>query len=113
MPSVGLPGPWAVVSLGRSSAMWSHETWLSQPTCEAGGRESGSSKLPIVNDMKPFSTYSKVSGVPHLLQKPRLATLDESKKDACPWVHEKAERLTVAYTPNGPPVALWHIRQWQ
>lgn len=93
--------------------MCSHETWLSQPVCSAGGRASGSSKLPIVKEMEPDPRYSNVSGVPHFGQKPRLATLEEAKYDGSPSVKRKASRWMVAYTPKGPPVARWHMRQWQ
>ena len=85
---------------------------LSAPECSVGTKREGSSKLPTVRSMRGLSLNAKPSGVPHSRQKGRLAIGEEANQSG-----SRAQAMSVFPTflkaIDTPPVARWHIRQWQ
>jgi hypothetical protein len=101
-------------SAGTGSQNFTQGRRLSMPNCLTMGALSGSSRLPMVVYMRASGvSYLNDSGVPHFSQKPRRARLELAKKLGEPRVHAKLAGDDPASAANSPPVARWHMRQWQ
>ena len=54
----------------------------SVPYCRVGTMRSGRSKVPVMISIRGPSMRRKLRGVPQSRQKPRVARLEEAKKEA-------------------------------
>jgi hypothetical protein len=75
-------------------------------------KSSGSSTLPKVTSHLSASGYSKPKGVPHLLQKGRCA-IGELAYQSGSDSHRRCSLRILTKAAATPPVARWHILQWQ
>ncbi|KAJ8136337.1 hypothetical protein OY671_010450, partial [Metschnikowia pulcherrima] len=86
---------------------------LSAPACDTGRKIEGSSKSPTVRSiMQAPARKAKPSGVPQAEQNGRRAIGDEAYQSGS-RSQTMASRATCTKAAATPPVAFWHIRQWQ
>src|SRR3984957_12547887 len=100
-------------SSGRFREWSSQRTFDSTPSCARGSAAPGSSRLPRVTLTRSLPTARYVNGVPHCAQKPRSAMSELGKVAIAPLVTTNSDSRTPPNAMNGPPLAFWHIRQWQ
>src|SRR5690606_26039760 len=103
-----------VRSAGTSSQNFTQGSLLSMPNCLTMAASCGASSEPMVVYMRAVGeSYMNDSGVPQAEQKPRCARLELAKNAGLPRVQAKFSGLPPASAANTPPVARWHMRQWQ
>src|SRR5213593_3575510 len=102
-----------VVWLGRLAMPTTQPSRDSVPYCRVGTTRSGRSNAPVMISILGAPMRRKLKGVPQAAQKSRIAIDEERNAAGFSSVQAKCSLGISAKDANGPPLAFWHIRQWQ